>query len=153
MGKGRKRRLQLRIDAINVMNHPVFKFGRDSDNSEIFALPNEDPLSLAQFNAWADFNQRPRAGTPAGDAARAQADAIVTAGRIPGTTVVRPDFFRVRLPEGFHSANANSFDVTTPEGLKLYRMRQAYTPDRWGFLGTRSPYTPRFIQFALKLYF
>ena len=39
------------------------------------------------------------------------------------------------------------------EGLKLYRMRQAYTPDRWGFLGTRSPYTPRFIQIAVKLYF
>jgi hypothetical protein len=25
------------------------------------------------------------------------------------------------------------FDITT-QGLKLYRMRQAYTPDRWGFL-------------------
>jgi hypothetical protein len=40
--------------------------------------------------------------------------------------------------------------------LKLYRMRQAYTPDRWGFLdvsGSRSAYTPRFIQIALKLYF
>ncbi len=35
-----------------------------------------------------------------------------------------------------------------------------HTPDRWGYLGvTRgagalaSPYTPRFLQFALKLYF
>jgi hypothetical protein len=153
MGRGGKRRLQLRIDAINVLNHPVFKFGRDADNGEIFALPNEALLSTAEFNAWADFNRRPRAGTPAGDAARALADGIVLAGRVPGTTVVRPDFFRVRLPEGFHSMNANQFDVTTPEGLKLYRMRQAYTPDRWGFLGARSPYTPRFIQVALKLYF
>jgi hypothetical protein len=49
--------------------------------------------------------------------------------------------------------NPNQFDVTTPEGLRLYRLRQAYTPDRWGFLGTRSPYTPRFIQIAFKFYF
>jgi len=49
--------------------------------------------------------------------------------------------------------NPNQFDITTPEGLKLYRMRQAYTPDRWGFLGARSPYTPRFLQVAVKIYF
>jgi hypothetical protein len=153
LGRNGKRRLQLRIDAINALNHPVFKFGRDSDNGEIFALPNEALLTTAEYNAWADFNRRPRAGTPEGDAARARADAIVNAGRLPGTTVLVPDFFRVPLPEGFHSANANQFDVTTQEGLKLYRMRQAYTPDRWGFLGARSPYTPRFIQVALKLYF
>jgi hypothetical protein len=153
IGAKGKRRLQLRIDAINALNHPVFKFGRDSDNGEIFALPNENLLTLAEYNAWADFNQRPRAGTPAGDALRSQANAIVAAGRIPGTTVLAPDFFRVRLPEGFHSMNANQFDVTTAAGLKLYRMRQAYTPDRWGFLGARSPYTPRFIQLAVKVYF
>ena len=66
------------------------------------------------------------------------------------------DFFRVQLPDGFFSRNLNSFDISTLEGLKLYRMRQAYTPDRWGFLevtGSRSAYTPRFIQVALKLYF
>ena len=49
--------------------------------------------------------------------------------------------------------DANSFDITTERGLKLYRLRQAYTPDRWGFLGARSPYTPRFVQVALKMYF
>ena len=52
--------------------------------------------------------------------------------------------------------NANSFDITTVQGLQLYRLRQAYTPDRWGYLDVtpgRSGYTPRFIQIALKLYF
>ena len=49
--------------------------------------------------------------------------------------------------------DANSFDITTALGLKLYRLRQAYTPDRWDFLGARSPYTPRFVQVALKVYF
>jgi len=153
LGKNRQRRLQLRVDAINVLNHPVFKAGRDSDNGEIFALPAEGLLNTAQFNAWADFNGRPRIGTPAGDALKALADQIVISGRLPGTTVLRPDFYRIQLPEGFHSMNANQFDVTTPEGLKLYRMRQAYTPDRWGFLNARSPYTPRFVQVAVKVYF
>jgi hypothetical protein len=153
IGKDGKRRLQLRLDAINVFNHPVFKFGRDSDNGEIFALPNEALLTVAEFNAWADFNGKPRAGTPAGDLFREQVDTIVLAGRMPGTTVLAPDFFRVPVPQGFHSANPNQFDIRTLEGFKLYRLRQAYTPDRWGFLGTGAPYSPRFIQFALKLYF
>ena len=41
----------------------------------------------------------------------------------------------------------------TETGMKLYRLKQAYTPDRWGFLDARSPYTPRFIQIAVKVYF
>jgi hypothetical protein len=153
LGRDGKRRLQIRLDAINVLNHPVFKFGRDSDNGEIFAFPNEALLSTAEFNAWAALNGRPLAGTPGGDALRRQVDAIIVAGRVPGTTVLQPNFFGVRVPEGFHSMNPNQFDITTEEGLKLYRLRQAYTPDRWGFLGARSPYTPRFLQIALKLYF
>ncbi len=153
LGRNGQRRFQLRVDAINALNHPVFKAGRDSDNGEVFALPAEGLLTVAQFNAWADFNNRPRSGTPEGNALRAMADQIILAGRIPGTQVLRPDFFRVPVPEGFHSMNANQFDITTAEGLKLYRLRQAYTPDRWGFLNARSPYTPRFVQIALKIYF
>lgn len=147
------RRLQFRVDLINALNHPVFKFGRDSDNGEIFTTPAEGLLTAAQFNAWADFNGRPRAGTPEGDQLRAMADQIILSGRMPGTQVLRPDFFSVPVPQGFHSTNANAFDITSPEGLKLYRLRQAYTPDRWGFLAARSPYTPRFVQIAVKIYF
>ena len=152
LGKSGKR-LQLRIDAINVFNHTVFKAGRDSDNGEIFALPAEGLLSTAQYNAWADFNGKPRAGTTEGDRLRATSDQIIIAGRVPGTQVLQPAFFSIPLPEGFHSIDANSFDITTEQGLKHYRLKQAYTPDRWGYLGARSPYTPRFIQIALKVYF
>jgi hypothetical protein len=74
--------------------------------------------------------------------------------------VLPRDFYAVPVPQGFHSVNLNSFDITNVNGLKLYRLKQAYTPDRWGYLGvTRgagglaSPYTPRFLQFAVKLYF
>ena len=81
---------------------------------------------------------------------------LIVGNRIPGSQSLRPDFFHVPPPEGFFSMNANSFDITTLQGLQLYRLRQAYTPDRWGYLDVtpgRSGYTPRFIQIALKLYF
>ena len=75
------------------------------------------------------------------------------------TAIVLPRaFFSVPVPEGFHTINVNAFDITNVQGLKHYRLKQAYTPDRWGYLAvTRgagalaSPYTPRFFQFALKL--
>ena len=85
-----------------------------------------------------------------------QINGIIASNRIQGTQSLRRDFFHVPVPEGFFSMNANQFDLTTVQGIQLYRMRQAYAPDRWGFLdvtGSRSAYTPRFIQVALKLYF
>jgi hypothetical protein len=86
----------------------------------------------------------------------AQINQVVTSNRIPGTQALRRDFFHVPVPEGFFSMNANQFDLTTVNGLQLYRLRQAYTADRWGYLNVaagRSGYTPRFIQIALKFYF
>ena len=155
-GEG-KRRLQVRIDAINAFNHPIFRIGRLEDAGEIFAAPNEGLLSNADYDAWAAaVPGRPARTTPAGAATLAQINSIVTGNRIPGTTSLQPNFFHIRLPQGFHSLVANTIDITTPEGFKLYRMRQSYTPDRWGFLDVtagRSGYTPRFIQIALKLYF
>ncbi|MGH8247478.1 MAG: hypothetical protein ACREUU_13720, partial [Gammaproteobacteria bacterium] len=155
-GEKGSHRLQLRVDFINAFNHPIFRIGRLEDAGEIFTAPNEGLLTTAQYNAWADFNGKPRAGTVEGNSLRTLADQIVIAGRIAGTTTLQPVFFSLPLPVGFHSMDPNQFDITTPEGLKLYRMRQAYTPDRWGFLAAatgRSGYTPRFVQFALKLYF
>ena len=153
LGQSRKRRLQIRIDAINALNHPIFRFIRDSDAGNIFGYPTEGTLSPAEYNAWAAFNGRPLLGTPEGDALKRIADQIIVGGRIPGTQALPRDFFSVQVPQGFHSMNPNAFDVTTPEGLKLYRLRQQYATDRWGTLAARAPYSPRFIQFAIKLYF
>ena len=33
---------------------------------------------------------------------------------------------QVPVPQGFATKDANSFDITTPGGYKLYRLRQAY---------------------------
>jgi hypothetical protein len=151
-GEG-KRRLQLRVDAINLFNHPIFRIGRLEDAGEIFAAPNENPLTNPEYDSWAAAAPgRPRR-TPA---IMAQVNQTVVNNRIPGTQSLRADFFHIRLPEGFFSMAPNSFDIFTDEGFRLYRMRQIYTPDRWGFLDVtpgRSGYTPRFVQIALKLYF
>jgi hypothetical protein len=158
IGKEGKRRLQVRIDAINAFNHPIFRIGRLEDAGEIFAAPNEGLLTNAEYDAWRNFDptNRPARTTAAGAALMTRINQTVINNRIPGTQSLRADFFSIRLPEGFHSLVANSIDITTPDGFRLYRMRQSYTPDRWGFLAVtpgRSGYTPRFIQFALKLYF
>jgi hypothetical protein len=160
-------RLQLRADAINAFNHPIFQFGRDSDNGEIFAAPSEAVISNAEYDSWVTYSPstRPARSTTTGAALLTQINNMIrgynTNPNTASTTIVLPrDFFVTTVPQGFHSMNLNSFDITTLQGLKQYRLKQAYTPDRWGYLAvTRgagalaSPYTPRFIQFALKLYF
>ena len=131
--------------------------GRLEDAGEIFSLPGEGLISNAEYDGWAAFAAgRPARASSAGAATLERINALITDNRLPGTPTLPPAFFRVPLPEGFHSLSAGSFDLTTAEGLKLYRLRQAYTADRWGFLsvaGGRSGYTPRFVQFAVKLYF
>ena len=149
LGKESRRRLQFRVDFINALNHPIFRTGRLEDSGEIFALPNEALLTAAEYNTWARF-------APNRNATLAEINNILIANRVAGTQTIRRDFFRTPLPEGFFSMDPNSFDISKEEGLKLYRLRQAYTGDRWGFLDIspgRSGYTPRFIQFAVKLYF
>ncbi len=157
LGPESRRRLQLRVDLINAFNHPVFRTGRLEDAGEMFSLPNEGLITNAEYDAWAAAAAgRPGRTTTAGAAAQAQVNSILVSNRVAGTQTLRRDFFRAPLPEGFFSMNANSFDITTERGLQLYRLRQAYTADRWGYLAVasgRSGYSPRFIQFAVKLYF
>ena len=69
------------------------------------------------------------------------------------TTAARPAISSSPFSQPDASTFVFGYRATTDAGLKLYRLKQAYTPDRWGFLGTGAPYTPRFIQIALKLYF
>ena len=60
------------------------------------------------------------------------------------------NFYNVPLPQGFASQAATSFDITTPAGYKLYRLRQAYNQSFGQLFGVNNP---RYIQFGLKLSF
>jgi outer membrane receptor protein involved in Fe transport len=161
------KRLQLRVDAINLFNHPFFQFGRDSDAGEIFFAVSENTISNAEYDSWVSYSSatRPARATPAGAALLTQINTMIRsyntnpAGQA-AAMVLPKDFYVVPVPQGFHSMALNSFDFTNVQGLKLYRLKQSYAPDRWGYLGvTRgagsliAPYTPRFLQIAIKLYF
>jgi len=60
------------------------------------------------------------------------------------------DFFTIPVPQGFATANSNSFDIRTPNGYKLWVLSQNYSTS-FGTLNVKS--IPRYVQFGLKLYF
>lgn len=147
-GEGR-RRINFRVDAINVMNHPTFRYNNTGNTPFGFGtLPNEALLTAADITAWNTAN-------PGQTAVLAQVNALIDSNRLPvapGQTVgaIPLDFFSVRLPEGFATRAATSFDIRTLEGLKLYRARQAYDTN-FGTLFANN--NPRYIQFGVRIFF
>ena len=77
-------------------------------------------ITAAEYNAWAAFN-----GVTPSTAQLAQIRAMVNAVRLPSNALPL-DFFHVRIPQAFATANLNSFNITTLDGYKLYRLRQEY---------------------------
>ncbi len=137
-GNESHRRINFRVDLINALNHPNFRL-----NSLNFTnLPNEAVLTAAEFNTWATAN-------PGRTASLTQVNNLIINSRL--TTGALPlNFFSVPLPEGFVSRLPETFDITTLEGLKLYRLRQAYDTS---FGTLREVGSPRYVQFGLRIFF
>jgi hypothetical protein len=197
-GEG-KRRINFRVDALNVFNIPNFywnsrgntPFGMGSypnefNGCELISDLTQSPnsctsgttarsavISAGDYNAWAVFNGRPQTTDPNpvnAAAALAQLAAIrqmVDAFRLaprPGTTsgALPDNFFSIMLPQGFATANMNSFNITTLNGFKLFRLRQNYDGN-FGTLtsgqvgtsfGSPNPGTnSRYLQFGIRLIF
>ncbi len=144
-GSDSKRRINFRVDLINAFNHPNFRYGNTGNTPLGFGgLPNEANLVQQDINTWNAF-------APGRNATLTQVNNLIANSRLP-TGGLPLDFFRVLIPEGFATTNPNAFNITTVEGLKLYRLRQAYDP---GFanLGAPQPYQPRYIQFGIRIFF
>jgi len=147
-GEGR-RKLNFRVDLINAFNHPTFRYNNTGNTPFGFGgLPNEALLTAADITAWNTAN-------PGQTAVLAQVNSLIDSNRLPvapGQTVgaLPLDFFSVRVPEGFASRAATSFDIRTLDGLKLYRARQAYDTN-FGTLFSNN--NPRYIQFGIRLFF
>jgi hypothetical protein len=64
-------------------------------------------------------------------------------------------FYTVPLPANFWSAAATTYDITTIQGYQYYQMKSSYNSSFGGLYNAAgsgvSP--PRYLQFALKLYF
>jgi hypothetical protein len=155
-----KRRLQFRVDFLNVLNHPNFQINSGNAGPDFMGAPTEantfqlNPLKIinlssAEYNSWATFNGRPTLSTAAGVALENQIEQMVNAQRLSNNSLPL-DFFHIALPQGFATTNANAFDITTLTGYKEYRLRQAYSP---AFGQLRELGLPRYIQFGVKFYF
>jgi hypothetical protein len=158
LGEG-KRRIQLRMDLLNVLNHPVFRVGNNSQPfNDFMSAPNTGRLSGAEYNNWAVANGRPivtvdRMGNVTGGPGQPiynGINAMVNAYR-NSKGVLPNDFFSIALPANFATQQATSYDITQPQDYKLFRSRQAFNT---GFGGLYSPSeNSRYIQLGLKIFF
>lgn len=147
-GEG-KRKINFRVDLINAFNHPTFRYVNTGNTPPGFGtLPNEVPVTLAEYNLWATANGRP-AATGATDPALLAVQNLTINSRLP-TGALPLNFFQVQLPDRFATTLPTAFDITTLQGLKLYRLRQSYDTN----FGTLFPVNnPRYIQFGLRIFF
>lgn len=148
IGNEGKRRINFRMDMLNAFNMPVFRLTPAGATNTFGGVPTETAITQAELTAWLAAN-------PGKTATLAQVNALIDSSRLPvapGQTIgaLPLDFFSVRVPEGFATRNPNTFDITTLEGLKQYRLRQAYNT---GFGTLYAPANGRYIQFGIRLFF
>ena len=164
-----RRRINFRVDLINAFNHPNFRyFNTGNTPNGLGTFPTEltsetvngvtQPITAAEYNAWATFNNQPLSTTTAGAALLATIRGNVNAVRLPprsgATSGALPlDFFHVPLPQGFASRDALSFDITNLAGYKLYRLRQTYDANFGTLTGNPPSTSPRYVQFGIRIFF
>ncbi|HLJ17146.1 MAG TPA: carboxypeptidase-like regulatory domain-containing protein [Bryobacteraceae bacterium] len=152
---GEKRRLQFRVDALNALNHPVFAVYPDNaGGSDFMGAPSTATLSTSAYNTWAAANGQPAYNSTAGTPGNVLYNQIVNmvnaqknaSGALPA------NFFSIPLPQNFWAKAANSYDITTLQGYKLYQLRNAYAAagaaSNFGTLYSLGQ--PRYFQFGVK---
>ena len=148
-----KRRVQFRMDALNVLNHPSFAvYPNSGGGADFMGLPNAGTLTTAAYNTWAAANGQPAYSTAAdapGNVLYGQVVSMVNAQRT-GSGALPANFFTVPLAPNFWAKNPNSFDITNLNGYKQYQLRTSYVTN-YGTLYNNG--SPRYLQFGVKLYF
>ncbi|HEU4932358.1 MAG TPA: TonB-dependent receptor, partial [Pyrinomonadaceae bacterium] len=138
------RRINFRVDFINAFNHANLRYTNTGNTPPAFGgLPNEALLAQADINTWNNF-------ASGRSATLTQVNNLIINSRLPSGAIPL-DFFHVPLPEGFATTNPNAFDITTLQGLKLYRLRQSYDTN-FGALNAAFS-QPRYIQFGIRIFF
>jgi len=149
---GEKRRLQFRVDLLNAFNHPTFAvYPNNAGGADFIGAPSTATLTTAAYNTWATANNQPLQSTTAGAAIYNGIVNMVNAQKT-AAGALPANFYSVPLPANFYGTSANSFNITTLSGYKLYQLRQSYaSAQNFGTLYNNSQ--PRFVQFGVKLYF
>lgn len=151
LGEGGKRRIQFRVDGLNVLNHPTFRVSPNNAGGTDFMTnaPSTAALSSSDYNTWASANGQPAANTTAGAALLTQINNTVNAQK-NAKGVLPLNFFSVPVPQNFWGLQPQNFDIRTLDGFKLFRLRQVYNT---GFGDLYNVAQPRYIQFGVKIFF
>ena len=173
-GKEGRRRINFRVDLINAFNHPNFRYNNTGNTPfGLGTFPTEitsetaggvtQPITVAEYNTWANAwnlthpsDLVPVQPTTTGAAIIPTLQAVranVNATRPNGAGGLPLDFFHVRLPEGFASTTANTFDIRSLDGFKLYRLRQTYDANFGTLTGNPPSTSPRYVQFGIRIFF
>ena len=159
LGQGEKRRLQLRVDANNVFNHPIFRTYPNNAGGVDFtsSQPSTATLTTSAYNTWAAANGQPAYSATAGSPGYNLYNQIINnVNAYRNSAGVLPNgFYTVPLPANFWSAAAASYDITTTQGYQYYQMKTSYNAAFGELYNAPSSgiSPPRVLQFSLKLFF
>src|SRR5581483_5934421 len=119
---GEKFRLQLRVDALNVLNHPVFRnapnVGGGTDIFQNYPSLSWTAATLAPvYNSWQAANPTLAAPstTPAGAAQLAAFEKMIL-NQQNGAGTLPASFYTTPLPAHFITTAVNSFNILDPSG-------------------------------------
>jgi hypothetical protein len=141
---------------LNIFNHPNFAvFPNNGGGADFMGAPSTATLTSAAYNTWAAANGKPACvpaactGTDAGAQTFNSVVSMVNSqknaqGALPA------NFYSMPLPQNFYGKAANTYDITTLQGYKLYQLRTAYSTS-FGDLYQNG--SSRYMQFGVKLYF
>jgi hypothetical protein len=158
-------RIQLRVDALNALNHPIFRtVPNNFGGTDIWGGGggglNTGTLNSTDYNNWAIANGQPQTSQPGGTTLLNQINAMINSFRFPAPPGSNPgavgqlpaDFFTVPVPQNFPFADVNSFDIRTLNGYKLFRVRQDLGTSAAGRLSVPNQ-SSRYLQFGLRIFF
>ncbi|HEY3837062.1 MAG TPA: carboxypeptidase-like regulatory domain-containing protein [Bryobacteraceae bacterium] len=157
---GEKRRLQFRVDALNALNHPVFRtapnVGGGTDMFQTYPSFAWTAASLQSvYTSWAAANPTTAfpITDPRGAAALASFQQMVLSQQNASGTLPA-NYFTTPLPAHFITTQPNSFNIldSTGNGFKYYEIRQ--NTNTGGTLTESTRLNPmRYLQFGIKIYF
>ena len=161
---GEKRRIQFRVDALNVLNHPVFRTAPDvGGGTDLFGNYPSLTWTAASlqtvYTAWAAANPTTAfpITDPRGASALATFQNIVLAQQNASGTLPK-DYYTTPLPAHFTSTPANSFNLLDPtgNGFKYYEIRNNINSGNavgGGLTNNIRLNQQRYLQFGIKIYF